>query len=643
MSAIAGIFRFGGAPVEPGSVERITQAMAASGRDGIGHWQQGPVALGQCLLRTSKESAGDPQPLRTDDRQLVLVMDGRLDNRDELQRSLRSRGVSVRSPSDAELVLRAYELWDSACVEHLLGDFAFAIWDARRQQLFCAVDPMGACQLCYATGKDFFAFASTEDALLQVDGVSGAPDETRIAYWLVPAFQTFDRNSSWLRDVKMLQAGQLATVGRDTGVEAKTYWQPQPGQPLQFASAEEARQEFEDVFLEAVRARSRNTGSLAQMLSGGLDSASVRAARRLVASPSDHVVDRSYSAISDDPETCIESQCIQSLAHGGDASFVSVPSFRGMVDVDDLVRETWAHVHPVDNTLTLPALMCLAASRKGERVMLHGASGDVTTNVPLRYPAYLMHAGEWTRAWHECRLAARNNTFIAGAPSKLLLLNAWTAFAPSVMKAAAHRVIGRSHLLEGVNQDFADRLAIDQTLRAHSASSRMLCPNIHQDQAQVLHSRHGLSTGLIGMGRLGKRYGLEMRDPWADKRVVEYFLRLPLDLKIRDGWTKWMVRSSFVGQIEDKLRWRLGKEHLGWHFTHRVMDASRDLVRESFEQDAYVIEPYVDIRTIRQYLDRFLRSASQQTPQSADDSHFLYKKIVMIQWLKRIASYARRQ
>ncbi|MDH5352769.1 MAG: asparagine synthetase B, partial [Betaproteobacteria bacterium] len=166
MSGIAGIIRFDGAPVEPGLVEKMTSAMDYRGPDGINHWVRGSVALGQCMLRTTPESLEETQPLANEDESLVLVMDGRVDNWEELRRELLARGAVLRTRSDAELVLRAYEAWGRECLAHVDGDFALVIWDARRREAFCARDRLGHKPLHYHWDGKAFAFASELHPLL---------------------------------------------------------------------------------------------------------------------------------------------------------------------------------------------------------------------------------------------------------------------------------------------------------------------------------------------------------------------------------------------------------------------------------------------------------------------------------------------
>ncbi|TIQ22950.1 MAG: hypothetical protein E5X51_04660 [Mesorhizobium sp.] len=127
MSGIAGIIHFDGKPVEPGLVKKMTTSMAHRGPDGIRHWVKGSIGLGQCMLCTTPESLEENQPLTNEDASLVLVMDGRVDNWEELRGELLGRGAVLRDRSDAELVLRAYQIWGRECLPHIDGDFALVI------------------------------------------------------------------------------------------------------------------------------------------------------------------------------------------------------------------------------------------------------------------------------------------------------------------------------------------------------------------------------------------------------------------------------------------------------------------------------------------------------------------------------------
>jgi asparagine synthase (glutamine-hydrolysing) len=119
------------------------------------------------MLRTTPESLEETQPLANEDESLALVMDGRVDNWEELRRALLGKGALLRTWADAELVLRAYEIWGHECLSHIDGDFALVIWDARRQEAFCARDRMGNKPFTYYWAGKTLYFASEQQAILR--------------------------------------------------------------------------------------------------------------------------------------------------------------------------------------------------------------------------------------------------------------------------------------------------------------------------------------------------------------------------------------------------------------------------------------------------------------------------------------------
>jgi len=344
-----------------------------------------------------------------------------------------------------------------------------------------------------------------------------------------------------------------------------------------------------------------------------------------------------YSAISDHPETCVESQCIQSLTQdlGANAHFVAVPSFQGMASVQDLINIAWSKAHPTDNSILLPMMMCQAASRNDHRVVLNGVSGDLTMHVPNRYPAYLMREGQWRQAWRECQGASRNNTYLRGSsPLELLMLNVGTAYLPQQLKPLARRLRGQASPLAHsvIKPAFAQKLRLAERLRK-TVEVHVKPTNLRQAHAAVINSPIlGIVLGLTGYEHMAGRYGVELRDPWADKRVVEFFVRLPLRYKVRDGWTKYLVRTAFGSDLAAKVRQRLGKEHLGWHFASRLMTETAASVSQTLERDLNkVLGDYVDLEAVRSRYQHF-----QSQPDDAEWG-FFYEVMTLRLWLQRAA------
>jgi len=156
-----------GAPVDRQLLQRLTAFMAFRGPDEQGVWSEGEAGLGHALLRTTFEAELEHQPFRLD-HQVWIAGDIRLDGRTELIAALRAEAQPANSSApDAELALQAYAAWGAACVEHLIGDFGFAVWDGRQRQLFCARDQFGVCPFYYAQLADAFVFGNTLACLRQ--------------------------------------------------------------------------------------------------------------------------------------------------------------------------------------------------------------------------------------------------------------------------------------------------------------------------------------------------------------------------------------------------------------------------------------------------------------------------------------------
>jgi asparagine synthase (glutamine-hydrolysing) len=137
MSGITGIFHFDGRPVNPEILKRMTDVASHRGPDGSGYWCAGPIGLGHRMFHTTPESLHERQPLTDDEFLLCLTSDGRIDNREDLKRSLASSDFRLRTDTDAKSCCKPTDAKEG-CAQKLIGDFAFVILDERRRQLYCA-------------------------------------------------------------------------------------------------------------------------------------------------------------------------------------------------------------------------------------------------------------------------------------------------------------------------------------------------------------------------------------------------------------------------------------------------------------------------------------------------------------------------
>src|SRR5437867_599047 len=191
MSGIIGILHLDGAPIDRALLRRMTDFMTFRGPDEQRIWVDGNVGFGHTLLRTTFESEHEHQPFTLDGR-VWIVADARVDAQADLIAKLASRGEEVeRGVPDVELLLRAYRVWGEDCVDHLLGDFAFAVWDRSRSRLLCARDHLGVKPFFYAHVNQTVIFSNTLDCIRQHPAVSEKLNDLAIADFLL-----FDLNQN---------------------------------------------------------------------------------------------------------------------------------------------------------------------------------------------------------------------------------------------------------------------------------------------------------------------------------------------------------------------------------------------------------------------------------------------------------------
>jgi asparagine synthase (glutamine-hydrolysing) len=210
MSGIAAIFNLDGRPVERRQLEPMLDAMAHRGPDGIGRFYDSQAALGHAMLRVTPESFEEVQPLFDETGALRITFDGRIDNRGELRELVEAAGARVRSDTDPELVLKAYESLGEDCVRKMLGDFAFVIWDSNRRRLFCARDHSGIRPFYYYCDAKTFLAASDLQQIIRYPGLAQEPNEGLVGEYLTGKLIT--REETLYRGVMRLAPAHMMIV-----------------------------------------------------------------------------------------------------------------------------------------------------------------------------------------------------------------------------------------------------------------------------------------------------------------------------------------------------------------------------------------------------------------------------------------------
>jgi len=279
MSGIVGMVSLDGTPVDERLLRRMTDSLTYRGPDRQEIWLDGAAGFGHTLLRTTIESEHEHQPASLDG-QVWITADARVDDRAELVDRLASLGRrDLRTASDAELILHAYHAWGLHCVEHLLGDFAFAIWDKPARRLFCARDHFGVKPFYYAEVQGGIVFSNTLECVRLHPDVGDTLNELCIADFLLFGFNQ-EPTTTTFADVRRLAAAHHVTC-EEGRLHAGRYWTLPTDGHIRYRRSHEYVDRFKELFRAAVDDRLR-TSDVGVWMSGGLDSTSIAAAARQI-------------------------------------------------------------------------------------------------------------------------------------------------------------------------------------------------------------------------------------------------------------------------------------------------------------------------------------------------------------------------
>jgi asparagine synthase (glutamine-hydrolysing) len=272
MCGIGGELRLDGGEPDAALMGRMLHRLARRGPDHEGIWSDGPLLLGHRRLAVIDLSDRSNQPMVDPELGLALAFNGTIYNYRELRRELLAKGYRFFSEGDTEVILKAYAEWGECCVEHLIGMFAFAIWNLRERTLFLARDRLGIKPLYYSRTPRAFRFASNSQALLAAPDVDVSLDPVALHQQLtlhavVPAPRTI------LQGIRKLAPATTLTLTPDGGERSRVYWRLKALRPAEPRTASE----WTDAVHAALRLAVRRRLDVADvpvgvLLSGGLDS-----------------------------------------------------------------------------------------------------------------------------------------------------------------------------------------------------------------------------------------------------------------------------------------------------------------------------------------------------------------------------------
>ncbi len=523
----------------------------------------------------------------------VVVADARLDNRAELTARLGRRERTVVA-SDAALILAAYDSWGTDCAAHLLGDFAFVVWDPARRRLFAARDVMGMRALYYRLEPRRNLFATELKQILAVPGVPVRLFEPMVAAHL--AGTTGSLAWTFYEGVASLPAG-TALVADDDGHHTWRFWDVDPGRRIVGRDCGEYAEQFREIFLEAVRCRLRGTERAGVVLSGGVDSGSVAsAAGWLLRQGGAGLVPevRAYSWAFSELTECDERHISQGIV-----------DHYGLVASDVPADDAWplqdypAHGPDQDDPFigvyqTLWRRVLAQAAAEGAALLLTGSRGDLLVGAEVFDELGLLRRGRWADVAHDLRLSRRETgaSWPRTLSHRLLRPAAASAWPPQRAPALRRRLTGRRMLPPWIRPSFARQVRLFDLVEDHRPAAPM--PEHARRHRYELIYDPTFFRVVTWMERLHAARGLEHVDPWSDRRLVEFVLALPQHEVQRVGSPKHIAREAMRGIMPEAVR-RATRKITPEPLFHRAMkDRARETVLGLLTHSHAAAAGYVD-------------------------------------------------
>jgi len=561
MCGIAGILATGaGAPPSRAEVAAMIGTLTHRGPDGATTFADGPVALAHARLSII-DLEGGWQPIANEDETLQVVFNGEIFNYVELRDMLQQRGHRFRTASDTEVIVHLYEEHGDDFVDHLNGQFAIALWDARRRRLVLARDRTGIRPLYFVQQAGRFAFASEVKALFADGSVPRRIDTMALGelftWWAPLAPHTV------FEGVQALPPGHRMVVDVDGRVQQTCYWDWDFGELRadSICDGDDFAEELHALLVDAVRLQLRADVPVGAYLSGGLDSSVITS---LIRKHTDTPL-RTFSLTFEDAEFD-ESGYQQELVRYLGTEHTSMRCTRDDI-ANAFARAIWHTESPVVRTAPVPMMLLAQHVREcGYKVVLTGEGADevfggydlfkeakirrwlarspastLRPRILERLYPYLKNSpaasGVFTQRFFSEGLDEIDQPWFAHLPRMTTTQRTWQFLHPDLqqqLRAWDARAALRSTLPAGI--DGWPPMGRDQYVEAHTLMSGYLLSS-QGDRVAMAHS-------------------IEGRYPFLDHRVIAFANRLPPKYKLRGLLEKRLLKKAMRGEIPESIRRR---------------------------------------------------------------------------------------
>jgi asparagine synthase (glutamine-hydrolysing) len=597
MSGIAGCLALAeGTRPDTDWTVRAARRMTYRGPDDDGVFADGPIALAARRLAVIDPSAAGHQPMRSSDGRFWMVYNGEIYNQGELAQRLRARGVQLRGKSDSEVLLEMFAAEGKDALRRLRGMYAFAIWDTRNQELFCARDPFGIKPLYYtlAEGGNQLRFASERKALLGAGEVSVIDPDALRRYL---SFQYVPSPATMTPPVRSLPPGHFMVARLGGPVDVFRYWRPvlRPAK----SPAVDTPERILAVLRESVTTHLRSDVPLGAFLSGGVDSAAICAlaaeSRPGMLTFTAGFARPGYSEIEQAQET---------------AAALGLKSVPYVITAQEfaarLPQIIWQLDDPMADAAAVPLWFVAREARRHVKVVLSGEGADeLFGGYGVYYQPSVVRAATRLPGWGRNSAGAMAARISPGQRGKGLLQR--------ISLPLRDRYIGNAHVFSGAEVNLLTRYGggtvfdVTDPLFDQAASAGL------DDVAtmQLVDINTWLPGDiLVKADRAAMAHGLELRSPFLDREVMAVASRLSRAEKTAAGTTKFALREAVGGLLSQAAaeRRKLGfPVPIGHWFRGELSGYAEQVIHEARTEE------WLDKREVLNVLRQF-RAGDPEVP-----------------------------
>ncbi|MBK8466528.1 MAG: asparagine synthase (glutamine-hydrolyzing) [Chloracidobacterium sp.] len=539
-----------GRQVDKAKLVQMRDILHHRGPDDGGVFVDGNVGLAHRRLSIVDVAHG-AQPMFNGNRSCAIIYNGEVYNHADYRDELTKKGYQFQNRSDTETILHLYEEYGRDCVEHLRGMFAFAIWDKGKQELFIARDRFGVKPLYYVHDNDGnLFFASEIKALLEIEAV-----KAEVNFNVLPdqfANHGTSGAETLFQGVKRLLPGHTLTWNKGR-IDVREFWDLSFEPKHEIRSDAEYIEEWRDLFRQSVQLRLMADVPLGMFLSGGIDSSAIAAMMStLVKDPI-----KTFSVGFREREANeLEYARLVAKKFRTDHYEITITPEQFFEAVPNLV---WHEDEPIGFVASVPLYFVSKLAQQHVKVTLTGEGSDETLAGYGRYqkaltllnygekyesmtPSFLRDAVRGGVATLPGVLNRKlNRTFLSRETDiESLFFDNFAVFPKAMQKQLFNRQTRER--IGNTNPYFLQNQLLEKC-EAEDVLDKLL----YADTKTYLHEL------LMKQDQMSMAASIESRVPFLDHKLVEFTARMPREMKLRGGTTKWILREAMKGILPAEI------------------------------------------------------------------------------------------